>query len=421
MTFPPNLRQDIEDGAMAVGPPGDDRAGHQREATVATARSASHDAAAVREAVQRCVAALPSVQSAFRRAGSVLLKPNLLSDRHGPDRHVNTHPSVVQALAAILISDFGCEVAIGDSCGSQARRSTAQALGVSGMVAVAERVGARIYNVDTEPRHVVPHPAGLILKEVPLPATLGEFDLVVSVAKLKTHMLTYTTGPVKNMLGLVPGSAKKDAHLIAPHPVKFATLLCDLYELVRPGVAFVDGVVGMEGRGPSNGKLRPVGLIGAGDDAVALDSFCAQVMGFDPLRVPLLAQCGERGLGTVAPGDVAVRGEPAGAFAPEHFAKPPTYACRPLARLVPGWLARGAVRSVTTRYAGIRQDRCERCGECARNCPSGAIVLDQDTGRYSVDRGRCICCFCCAEACPYDAIEAAGNWTTRIADWLRGT
>jgi uncharacterized protein (DUF362 family)/Pyruvate/2-oxoacid:ferredoxin oxidoreductase delta subunit len=374
-------------------------------AIVGTARCISYNLSRVRQAVYQCVQELPDMQERLAEARCVLLKPNLLSSRAGPEDHVNTHPAVVQALAELLINDFDCEVAVGDSCGTLSEGSTALAIANSGMDRAAEAAGARLYNVDTQPRHVAFFPQGRVFKDIPLPSNLEQFDLVISVAKLKTHNLTYVTGPVKNMLGLVPGAGKKQAHLLAPRVEEFSTLLCDLYELLRPGAAFVDGVIGMEGRGPANGSLRHLELLAASCDPVALDSFCSQVMGFEPLSIPLLAQCQERGLGVAAPAGITVRGEPASAFAPDGFARPPTYASSLALRIVPRWLFRGAFGAMTTRRAEIDQDACRRCGECAHNCPSQAIRLDEAARRYEVEPRECIACYCCTEVCPYDAVR----------------
>lgn len=386
----------------------------KREATVGTARCIAYNIKEVRKAVGRCVAELPDMQELFTSARHVLLKPNLLSSHRGPDDHVNTHPAFVQAIAELLVHDFGCDVAIGDSCGTLTEGSTAKAIRKSGMGAVAKNVGASIYNVDTQPRHVVHFDQARVYNDIPLPSNLSSFDLIVSLPKMKTHSLTYITVAVKNLLGLVPGAAKKQAHLMAPRPPEFASLLCDLYALVQPGAAFVDGVMAMEGRGPSNGTPRHVELVAASCDPVALDSFCAQVMGFDPLSIPLLAQCAERGLGTAAPSQITVRGEPASAFALEDFAKPPTYASTVALGFVPRWLLRTVLGAFASRHARINQQACTRCGECARNCPSHAISQRTSSGPYFVDRHRCISCYCCEEVCPSNAVSVQGTLVRRL-------
>ena len=382
-------------------------------ATVGTARCISYNLGRVRHAIRQCVEELPDMQELLRDARCVLLKPNLLASMRDPEAHINTHPAVVQALAELLKSEFGCEVSIGDSTSTLAEGSTARAIVNSQMDAAAAAAGARIYNVDTQPRHIVSFEQARLYTQIPLPSNLDQFDLIISVAKLKTHGLTYVTGPVKNMLGLVPGAGKKQAHLLAPHMDEFATLLCDLYALVRPRAAFVDGVIGMEGRGPANGSLRHVELIAASCDPVALDSFCAQVMGFNPMTIPLLAQCQERGLGVADAEHIVARGEDASAFAPESFAKPPAYVRALHYGVMPRWLFRAALHCIGTRYAAIDQARCTRCGECARNCPSLAISFDDLANLYRVERRKCISCHCCTEVCPADAIRMRGTWLRR--------
>jgi hypothetical protein len=42
---------------------------------------------------------------------------------------------------------------------------------------------------------------------------------------------------------------------------------------------------------------------------VAIDAIAARMMGFDPMRIPYLRMCHERGLGTADPRDIEVVGE----------------------------------------------------------------------------------------------------------------
>lgn len=45
-------------------------------------------------------------------------------------------------------------------------------------------------------------------------------------------------------------------------------------------------------------------------------------------------------------------------------------------------------------------DTCISCGQCAENCPAGAIAEDDLTTQ---DNTLCICCSACAHVCPVDA------------------
>ncbi|UCF33742.1 MAG: DUF362 domain-containing protein, partial [Phycisphaerales bacterium] len=52
--------------------------------------------------------------------------------------------------------------------------------------------------------------------------------------------------------------------------------------------SFVDGIVGGDGNGPLAPDPRPVGLVIAGADALAVDLVCTRLMGLDYQRVPTL-------------------------------------------------------------------------------------------------------------------------------------
>lgn len=55
-------------------------------------------------------------------------------------------------------------------------------------------------------------------------------------------------------------------------------------------LSIVDGIIGGEGNGPLDPRPKSVGIVLAGTNGVCVDFTCAQVMGFDPMRLPLLSQ-----------------------------------------------------------------------------------------------------------------------------------
>ena len=55
-------------------------------------------------------------------------------------------------------------------------------------------------------------------------------------------------------------------------------------------LALVDGIIAGEGNGPMAPDAKPAGLLVAGLNPLAVDTVCAQLMGFDYRRIPLLAR-----------------------------------------------------------------------------------------------------------------------------------
>jgi uncharacterized protein (DUF362 family) len=73
--------------------------------------------------------------------------------------------------------------------------------------------------------------------------------------------------------------------------------LAILAPLVRPDLAVIDGFQAMEGNGPTNGTLVPLGLALASADPLAADVLATTIMGFHPDDVGYLHYCQRMGLG----------------------------------------------------------------------------------------------------------------------------
>jgi len=131
-------------------------------------------------------------------------------------------------------------------------------------------------------------------------------DLIVSLAKMKTHHWAGATLSMKNLFGLVPGSVygwpKNKLHYIG-----ISESIVALNRTFRNTFAIVDGIVGMEGNGPIQGTPKPAGVLVMGRDLVAVDATCCRIMGIDPEKVTYMRMAAE--LGHVHPERIDQRGE----------------------------------------------------------------------------------------------------------------
>ena len=131
------------------------------------------------------------------------------------------------------------------------------------------------------------------LKNLYLPETLYDADLLVSMPKLKTHHWAGVTLSMKNMFGVVPGSVygwpKNALHWAGIN----GSILDINSSLPVPRFAIVDGVVGMEGNGPLQGQRKQSRVLVFGDDLVAVDATAARLMTIEPRHVKYLASAGE--------------------------------------------------------------------------------------------------------------------------------
>jgi uncharacterized protein (DUF362 family) len=85
--------------------------------------------------------------------------------------------------------------------------------------------------------------------------------------------------------------------------------ILDLTATIRPALAIIDGIIGMEGDGPLMGTPKRANLLVMGTNLPAVDATAARLMGFDPMRIPYLRAASGR-LGPISRRRIEQRGEP---------------------------------------------------------------------------------------------------------------
>lgn len=330
----------------------------------------------------------------------VLIKPNILSGA-APGKAVTSNPEFISALIRFARARGASRIMVGDSPGWQQGMAAAKACGIY-QATIAH--GAEW--MEFSPGAPRPSPSGKLIKSFVLASVLEECDLVINAAKLKNHRLMTYTGAVKNLFGLIPGFAKAGMHQRFPSKIDFGTMLVDLAASV-PCFTFMDGIVAMEGEGPGNGDPVLMKLVLAGSQPAFVDWAASQCLGYDPRKIPYLADAFGRAGGD--PGRLELRTAPESvqtAAKAEFKRLQYDSGNSALLKEIPAFIRKIMGKFIIDRPIFL-PDPCIGCSACVKICPVHALAIGKDESmrnRVRIDDASCITCFCCHEVCPAKAI-----------------
>jgi uncharacterized protein (DUF362 family) len=352
---------------------------------VSVVRCNSYKNEEVRRALE---ASLKNINFQFKKNSKVLIKPNLLSASK-PELAITTHPVIIEELCKIL-QEHKCKIYIGES----SAMDTDQAFETCGMNKLKKY--AEIINFEASEKKNFN--LGKKTHRVPLPKILFQVDLVINVAKLKTHGLTQLTLCTKNLYGCIPGRLKEQYHRILTSPKEFAKFLVNLERTINPQLNIIDGVIGIEGNGPAaSGKVINSNLIFAGTSAPATDIIASEVSGFRPNSVYTnkFSKIKRKDIETVGNAqNIRLK-----------FEKPSTHSIQTLMffnKLFP------------KSRIEFDKELCKRCHLCEKKCPVKAITLKTTDGYPNCNWKKCIQCLCCIEVCPSRAVHLHDHWSKTL-------
>jgi uncharacterized protein (DUF362 family)/NAD-dependent dihydropyrimidine dehydrogenase PreA subunit len=326
---------------------------------------------------------LGGMSSFVKKGDTVLLKVNLLNASI-PEKAVCTHPEIVKAVAEEVLSVGGVPFIADSPGGPFTKRKLEKIYQKSGMATVASEFGIKL-NYDTSSKKV-DISNGKRLKKTSLCNFYLTADKTISLPKLKTHSLMLLTLAMKNMYGVVPGLLKAKYHSTHMKTEYFAAMLVDLFSVTRTDLVVLDGIVGMQGDGPGNGDPVELGIVFASDNAVGLDISVCNMLGVEPVSVPVLKQANIQKMW------------------PDEILYP---LLRPLDVCFSGFELPDTARFLFNNKKDAKlypfvNERCIGCGECKQICPRDAItILD---GVAIIQYDKCIQCYCCHEICPVEGM-----------------
>jgi len=321
---------------------------------------------------------------AIPTGATVVIKPNFLLAA-GPEKGITTHPKVLRYVSEFII-EKGCSPVISDS---PPIGSFEKILSKGGYVKALSGLDV-VFRPFREPSKIdIGEPFGVI--EIAKDAL--EADVVINLAKLKTHAHMLLTLGVKNMFGCVIGLKKPEWHFRAgTDRDMFARLLVQIYKAVSPTMTIIDGVLALEGQGPGkSGTPRELNLLAGSRNAIAVDMAVSSVLGLEPQRLRTNKAAGQLQL---VPEDIHVHGQ-FSILSDFNFPEMSSMSIGPA-------FLQGFIRKYVFQKPVSDNRKCKLCGECWRYCPAKAINRHIKGVRFDYD--TCIRCYCCLEICPYGAI-----------------
>lgn len=214
----------------------------------------------------------------LRFASTIIIKPNLVEALPPP---ITTPVVLVDALIDYLqITCPQCRLVVGEGTGSVEYDTfhCFETLGYKKMAA-ARKIELIDFNAAPLVRKNNPHCPRF--PEMFLPAILDQAYLL-SVPVLKAHSLAGVTLSMKNMMGCVPPSHYRSGNSWGKSAFHrgLDQAIVDLNRYRTPDFTLLDSSVGMAEHHLGGSCCQPpVGLLAAGYDSVAIDSYGASLLG----------------------------------------------------------------------------------------------------------------------------------------------
>lgn len=363
---------------------------------VALIRCTDYNIENVYNSIKKGIELIGGIEQFCSEGEKILLKPNVIAGKP-PEKVATTHPAVFEGIVRILLENK-INVYYGDSPGYD---SPVSGLKKSGLFDVAKKYNITLGDFDKGKN--ISFQEGNYAKEFNIVNAVFECDGIISLPKMKAHQLTRITGAVKNQFGCICGFNKALYHVKIPNGENFCKALVDLNNYLKPRLFIMDGIIAMEGNGPSSGDPINMNVIVVSNDPVALDAAFCRMVDINPKYIATNVYGKEYGLGTYVTDDIEYFGDPIENFINKKF----RVIRKPVTRKTTLKVFR-PIEKIIARRPVINSKLCLKCGICVEECPVDQKAVNFRNGKNSppnFDYNLCIRCYCCQEVCPHKAIN----------------
>jgi uncharacterized protein (DUF362 family) len=229
---------------------------------------------------------------------SVLLKVSFVFPVKIPERTkmTNTNPHLISAVAQVLCERGASKIFIADAeSAGTARYGFAMAEIKTATKQIDKKYQKRLVMTYLDEAHKVwETPENPVIPGIKLdfPSLVHDVDVFISMPKLKVNVFAGITLSVKNGMGFI-----KTATRWKYHNDKLHGMIADIYQLHPPDYVLTDAIFAGEGQGPMEATAYPMNLLIFGNNGLAVDTVCCNLMGYDPKEIPHLVFLHERNYG----------------------------------------------------------------------------------------------------------------------------
>jgi len=198
-----------------------------------------------------------------------------------------TDPRIISAIIDYLRARIGDDISIFVAEADATAMKTKYSFKILGYENLSKAKNVELLNLSEG--EIVEKQVSIRNNTITLPVNkmLLESDLVINVPKLRTHNLVGLTCSLKNMFGAISKPRKFSYHK------NLDAIIVAINKLVKSDICIVDGLI-------ARGKYpKKMGLILAGDDALATDFVVAKILGFNPRAIGHLKLAEKENVGDV--------------------------------------------------------------------------------------------------------------------------
>ncbi|MDF1539829.1 MAG: DUF362 domain-containing protein [Candidatus Thorarchaeota archaeon] len=236
------------------------------------------------ESLATALSKLPSPLSIPAAVERIIIKPSIFN----PDSIGNTTLDLMRAVVAFFRRIAPISIVESDNPVRTAENAFSSC-GYDSLV--GENV--ELHNLSENP--LVPSQStDSFLENLEVAEILMKNRFLVNIATLKTQENIVISAGIKNLFGLLPMVRKDVFH---DH---LSDLLVELLKMFRPVLSIIDLTNLVIGK-RENGITRHIGGVILSTDPVALDAYCATLLGYNPLQIDYIRKAYELGLGQALP------------------------------------------------------------------------------------------------------------------------